>query len=50
MDYDRILDALTLAKAAAGAKNTATAFGLLLDAAEKHIEETPNANQPNHVD
>ena len=34
-DYDRFLDALAAAKAAAGVKNTATAFGLLLDAVEK---------------
>lgn len=34
-DYDRMLDALTVAKATAGVKNTATAFGLLLDLAEK---------------
>jgi ParB-like chromosome segregation protein Spo0J len=38
-DYDRMLDALTAAKAAAGVKNTATAFGLLLDLAEKHLGE-----------
>jgi hypothetical protein len=37
-DYDRFLDALTAAKASAGAKNTATAFGLLLDAAETSAE------------
>jgi len=35
-DYDRFLDALTAAKSAAGIKNTATAFGLLLDAAESN--------------
>jgi hypothetical protein len=35
-DYDRFLDALTAAKAAAGVKNTATAFGLLLDMAETY--------------
>ena len=40
-DYDRMLDALTIAKAQAGVKNTATAFGLLLDLAEKHLEEIP---------
>jgi hypothetical protein len=40
-DYDRMLDALTVAKATAGVKNTATAFGLLLDLAEKHLEEIP---------
>ena len=33
-DYDRFLNALTAAKAAAGVKNTATAFGLLLDVVE----------------
>ena len=38
-DYDRMLDALTIAKAQAGVKNTATAFGLLLDLAEKHLDE-----------
>jgi len=38
-DYDRFLDALTAVKAQAGIKNTATAFGLLLDAAEKSIGE-----------
>ena len=40
-DYDRTLDALTTAKAQAGVKNAATAFGLLLDLAEKHLEEIP---------
>ena len=40
-DYDRFLDALTTAKASAGVKNTATAFGLLLDAAEKHPPQAP---------
>jgi hypothetical protein len=40
-EYDRFLDALTVAKAAAGVKNTATAFGLLLDLAEKHLDEVP---------
>jgi len=34
-DYDRFLDALTTVKAQAGIKNTATAFGLLLDLAER---------------
>ena len=38
-EYDRFLDALTIAKAQAGIKNTATAFGLLLDLAEKHLDE-----------
>ena len=33
-DYDRMLDMLTIAKEQAGVKNTATAFGLLLDLAE----------------
>ena len=36
-DYDRFLDALAAANAQAGIKNTATAFGLLLDAAEKQL-------------
>jgi hypothetical protein len=36
-DYDRFLDALTAVKAQAGIKNTATAFGLLLDAVEKQM-------------
>jgi len=40
-EYDRFLDALTIAKAQAGIKNTATAFGLLLDLAEKHLDEVP---------
>lgn len=40
-EYDRFLDALTIAKAQAGVKNTATAFGLLLDLVEKHLEEIP---------
>lgn len=38
-DYDRFLDALTAAKAQAGIKNTATAFGLLLDVAEKQMRD-----------
>jgi len=40
-DYDRFLDALTAAKSAASVKNTATAFCLLLDLAEKHLDEIP---------
>jgi hypothetical protein len=40
-DYDRMLDNLTAAKSSAGIKNTATAFGLLLDLAEKHLDEIP---------
>lgn len=40
-EYDRFLDALTIAKEMAGIKNTATAFGLLLDLAEKHLDEIP---------
>lgn len=36
-DYDRFLDALAAAKAQAGVKNTATAFGLLLDAVEGRV-------------
>ena len=38
-----MLDALTVAKEAAGVKNTATAFGLLLDIVEKHLDELPQA-------
>ena len=34
-----MLDALTVAKEAAGVKNTVTAFGLLLDLVEKHLGE-----------
>lgn len=40
-DYDRFLDVITAAKEAGGVKNTATAFGLLLDVAEKHLDEIP---------
>lgn len=40
-EYDRMLDLLTLAKTKAGVKNTATALGLLLDVAEKHLDEIP---------
>ncbi|MCE5280324.1 MAG: ParB N-terminal domain-containing protein [Planctomycetaceae bacterium] len=40
-DYDRMLDALTAAKEQAGIKNTATAFGLLLDLADKHLQDIP---------
>jgi hypothetical protein len=47
-DYDRMLDALTVAKEAAGVKNTATAFGLLLDLVEKHFDEIPRP-QPKKV-
>lgn len=36
-DYDWMLDALTIAKQQAGVKNTATAFGLLLDLVEKQL-------------
>jgi hypothetical protein len=36
-DYDRMLDALTIAKEQAGVKNTATAFGLLLDLVERNL-------------
>ena len=42
-EYDRLLDALTAARAKAGVKNTATAFGLLLDIVEKHLDELPQA-------
>ena len=42
-EFDRLLDALTIARAKAGVKNTATAFGLLLDIAEKHLDEIPQA-------
>lgn len=41
-DYDRMLDDLTSAKARAGVKNTATAFGLLLDIVERHLDEIPS--------
>jgi hypothetical protein len=44
-DYDRMLDALTVAKEAAGVKNTATAFGLLLDLVENHFDEIPQATK-----
>ncbi len=40
-DYDRFLDALTVARERAGVKNTATAFSLLLDLIEKHLDEMP---------
>jgi len=40
-EYDKMLDLLTAAKASAGVKNTATALGLLLDIAEKYIDELP---------
>lgn len=40
-EYDRMLDLLTAAKASAGVKNTATAFGLLLDIVERHLDELP---------
>jgi len=43
-EYDRLLDALTVAKERAGVKNTATAFGLLLDVAERHLHEIRHAN------
>ena len=33
-DYDRFLDAVTATKTTAGVKNTATAFGLVLDIVE----------------
>jgi hypothetical protein len=42
-EYDRMLDALTIAKEQAGVKNTATAFGLLLDLVEKHVSELGQA-------
>ena len=42
-EYDRLLDNLTAARAKAGVKNTATAFGLLLDIVEKHLDELPQA-------
>ena len=38
-DYDRFLDALAAAQASAGVKNTATAFGLLPDAAERRLPQ-----------
>ncbi len=40
-EYDRLLDALTFAKAKAGVKNTATALGLMLDVVENHLDEIP---------
>lgn len=40
-EYDRLLDVLTVAKETAGVKNTATAFGLLLDLVEKHLADLP---------
>jgi hypothetical protein len=46
-DYDRMLDNLTAAKSSAGIKNTATAFGLLLDLAEKHLDEIPQPKPKN---
>ena len=39
--YDRFLDALTAAKSSACVKNTATAFGLLLDMIEGATPEAP---------
>ena len=42
-EYDRLLDALTAARAKAGVKNTATAFGLLLDIVEKPLDELPQS-------
>ena len=44
-DYDRMLDLLTVAKEQAGVKNTATAFGLLLDLAEKHMDKIPKSSK-----
>jgi hypothetical protein len=44
-EYDRMLDLLTAAKEKAGVKNTATALGLLLDVAEKHLDEIPQAKR-----
>jgi hypothetical protein len=38
-EYDRLLDTLTIAKEQAGVKNTATAFGLLLDIVEEHLDQ-----------
>ncbi len=40
-EYDRFLDAITAAKEKAGVKNTATAFGFLLDLVERHLDELP---------
>jgi len=40
-EYDRMLDALTVGKEVAGIKNTATAFMLLMDIAERHLDEIP---------
>ena len=42
-EYDRLLDVLTVARTKAGVKNTATAFSLLLDIVEKHLDEIPKA-------
>ena len=44
-EYDRFLDALTIAKAQAGVRNTATAFGLLLDMVKRHLDEVPKPPQ-----
>lgn len=43
VEYDRLLDALTITKAQAGIKNTATAFGLMMDIVERHLDEVPKA-------
>lgn len=40
-EWDRLLDTLSVARAKAGIKNTATALGLLLDIAERHLDELP---------
>lgn len=45
-DYDRFLDVLTATKSAAGVKNTATAFGLMLDAAENHADAANDRPMP----
>ena len=44
-DYDRFLDALAAVKQRAGVKNTATAFGLLLDIAETAVHSIVAADR-----
>ncbi len=40
-EYDRMLDDLTVVREKAGVKNTATALMMLLDIAERHMDEIP---------
>jgi len=40
-DYDRFLDTLAVVRERAGVKNTATAFSLMLDVVEQHLDEIP---------